>query len=755
MADQPHAIELFEDPGSGETGHNTGDGPSPVALIKRLYRGRVLAALVLGTVLAAPLAFVGYTVPKPEYRSTAVLRINTRPSMLVYETPENAEMRNSETFKQTQAQLLKGRRLLNRATELIQNATENWPRGLAGVSELESRLRVAPYRAADLIAVNVSHGSARTSQMAVNKVIEAYSELYGDNSLLSKSIRERRLEELVDQKQSELNGKRERIYQLAERFGTVDVVNLHQQKVSEMVNIRREIDLRRRELATVAGSEPVTDDPADLVAEDPQPIDPDAELTDELLEMLAPLDSELAALLDQRNRLLARREVLELRYSPAHRSMKQIANELEGLDVSIERRARPVLRVASEQGVDSVVPGVSSVSYADQLRTQLAGLEATRDIVEKDVFALNQVRNQIELLRAEEAESIRYLDDLRSQLEQLRVEAQAQNPGRVEIEQYGDLPLSASSDKRIQFAGAGLAGGMFMGLALVGGFGFLRLGFRYISDFESLQTRVPLLGVVPDLHDERSQADGSAAMSVHHLRNLLQVRRTPFDPVGKVYTMTSPTSGDGKTSLVLALGMSFAAVGHRTLVIDADSFAHGLTRQLGMDGEPGLWEALHRDLAGGSGLNGELHATEHEHLWAMPAGMVGDADPEQLSGERLARLLVELRERFDTVILDTGPLLGSLDATLSAAASDEVVLAVRRGQRARLVDAALDRLDALRIRCTGVVFNCASWSDVQGTISPVSLNFHSIRSLREDPDPDRSARVRRGLSRGSREAETG
>ena len=48
----------------------------------------------------------------------------------------------------------------------------------------------------------------------------------------------------------------------------------------------------------------------------------------------------------------------------------------------------------------------------------------------------------------------------------------------------------------------------------------------------------------------------------------------------RVIALTSPSSGDGKTSMTIALGMSFAAGGSKTLLIEGDVVGGGLTGRL-------------------------------------------------------------------------------------------------------------------------------------------------------------------------------
>jgi Mrp family chromosome partitioning ATPase len=81
-------------------------------------------------------------------------------------------------------------------------------------------------------------------------------------------------------------------------------------------------------------------------------------------------------------------------------------------------------------------------------------------------------------------------------------------------------------------------------------------------------------------------------------------------------------------------------------------------------------------------------------------------------------------------MIDTGPILGSIEASLVCAAADGVVLAVARGQQRPMVEKALSHLAAIGARLAGVVFNRAQANDFERSISGMS-----IRSIGRMPVP--------------------
>lgn len=725
----------------GDNAEPAEPAPNPIKIVHRALRGRYLLAIGLGVLLAAPLAFVGYRLMPPLYQSQAMLQIRSRIETSIYPMGDEI-MPAFDSYKQTQATFLRSRRTLDMANAaLARQIPEEWPSGPQGSSELEKGLSVIVPRFGEVLSVSFEHEDPVIARQALDAILAAYMTLFGEGSGVTRTQTERDLDDEIRRLQRNITETTNRINRLSQRYGTSDaaaLARLHQQKVEQLAQFNSyvaelEFHLTRvrsnSENAASNQTEPlrIEDLPLDALAEaDPQQIG-------EMVAQLRVLRREL--------------ETRRLSFGENHREVRRVQARIQVVQQQLADRIAEfqeradLSALAGNGNAGTLIPGRAGI---EELEPRLAEAVRQRDMLRNEVVEFNNTRNEIENERNAMRSSEQLLESNRLRLQMLQAENRNADIARVVIAQPGDTPLRPSTDRRIPLAAAGAMGGFGLGVGLVGLLGFLRPGVRYIDDFEPFVRRAPLIGVIPDLDSD--EGDGSAALSIHHLRNLLHVARVRSGGGSRAYTITSPTSGDGKTSLTYALGLSFAAVGQRTLVIDADLVASGLTRQLDLDGQPGLWEAL--DEQGDIDL--VIHPTSTPTLFALPIGTEKDREPERLGGDRLAHLLELARERFDIVLVDTGPLLGSLDASLAASASDQVILAVASGQRLGLIRAALSRLDALHASCAGLVFNRASWDDLKGSISPASLNSWSIRSVdprgQDTKASEQSRRTRRRLA---------
>ena len=183
--------------------------------------------------------------------------------------------------------------------------------------------------------------------------------------------------------------------------------------------------------------------------------------------------------------------------------------------------------------------------------------------------------------------------------------------------------------------------------------------FRYqIENLEELEqfSIVPVLGEIPmikkggDLIIHENSTDTFTEM-VRLLRtNLLFVLDSPEK---KVINMVSSISGEGKTFVTINLAMSLAMLDKKVLVIGLDIRKPKLAEYLNLDNKTGITLFLSGHLAKEqlirpSGL--------HPNLWVITAGPIPPNPNELLAKSLLDKLLVDLREQFDYIVVDTAPI---------------------------------------------------------------------------------------------------
>jgi polysaccharide biosynthesis transport protein len=680
---------------------------NPILLLHRYLRGRYPLAIILAVVLAVPGAMVGYRLTQPIYTSKGIVRIAPTLPVVMYPGPDNQLPPMWEQFMSTQASMLSTPRVLALASESDQMRSTGWSLGPEGTTTLARALTVSR-RGGELIFVDVNDVDPRRAQAAVNAVLAAYETVHEENAGMTATKREQIIRGKHRELQRDIETLRAQIADLARPFGTDDLDQLYRAKVTEKIRL----DTIIADLEIMLAAAQAEGNRAE-----------DGELSTDLqVERLAARDRTLSDMLDRRRAIEAEVQSLTPRLSPAHRTMVQLVHRRDQLDDAIA--ARVEFLKASGPGAAALPgrPDEAGAMSVPQIQELLARHRQAADRLQNEALEIGRTRLSIGSLRESLFDRRKIHDEVSRQLEQIEVENRSVSAGRISILQRGDLPVLPSKDRRFPLAVLGAMGGAGMGVGFVVLMSLLQGGYRYIDDVERSAGSGALLGTVPDLDSGTPEQAALAALSVHHLRNMLQMNTPHPDGGGTIYGITSPSAGDGKTSLALSLAMSFAAMGHRTLLVDADLVGSGLSRQLELTNVPGLCQALKS-----ATLDGEIHETRVANLSALPVGFAEHVQPEQIARTDLQAVLTRARDSFDTIIVDTGPILGSLEANLISPMCDRMVMVVARGQRGKLLRSALERLARLGATCGGLIFNRADVNDFDRSVNSVSLSGRSIR----------------------------
>ena len=170
--------------------------------------------------------------------------------------------------------------------------------------------------------------------------------------------------------------------------------------------------------------------------------------------------------------------------------------------------------------------------------------------------------------------------------------------------------------------------------------------------------------VAPEIEDLPFQA----REAVNVLRGNIQLSGANL----KVIAITSAVANEGKSSIAFRLTKSLAGLKKRTLYLDCD-IRNSVT--MSRDGMSGQVQGLTEYLCGAAAMNDIVYRTPDKYMDVILTGAVAPNPSELVSGKLFTLLLDEMRKRYDYIIVDTCPSLGTL--TINAlTAADEVIIAV-------------------------------------------------------------------------------
>jgi capsular exopolysaccharide synthesis family protein len=170
----------------------------------------------------------------------------------------------------------------------------------------------------------------------------------------------------------------------------------------------------------------------------------------------------------------------------------------------------------------------------------------------------------------------------------------------------------------------------------------------------------------------------------------------------KVIQVTSPSMGDGKTTVAANLAVALAQTGKKVLLVDADLRCPRLHTLFGLSNRVGLAAAILEEAP----LAEAVRPTPVANLSLLPSESAPGCAAELLSCGGFKHVLDAVREEFDFVVIDTPALLAVSDPGVVATLADGVLLAIRPTKKAR---AKAERARGLLASCgtppLGVVLN--------------------------------------------------
>jgi len=359
------------------------------------------------------------------------------------------------------------------------------------------------------------------------------------------------------------------------------------------------------------------------------------------------------------------------------------------------------------------------------IRAQIIDLDKKIDDLEKPLRDLEarlfsttnvQAHAQLQQQRDSTADSIsaerRTLESRRSsfddQLNRLQLPLGLGANGPVQLVSKAETPTSPISASPARNGALGLVGGLVVGLSLAFVLDQFDDRLRRKEELEAA-SGVPVLGLLPRVAGRRARQgvvtlaspSSPTAEAFRTLRTSLQFMA--IDRPIRCLQVTSPTSAEGKTTVVTNLAASFAQAGQRVILLDCDLRRSRVHEQLGVSNERGFTSVLLDECS----LADAVTTIEDEPFLAVvPAGPVPPNPSELLSSPRAVAILATLRENCDILLVDSPPVLPVTDALVISRHVDATLLVARpKRSTKRQVARAHELLDQVGAPLVGTVLN--------------------------------------------------
>ena len=254
----------------------------------------------------------------------------------------------------------------------------------------------------------------------------------------------------------------------------------------------------------------------------------------------------------------------------------------------------------------------------------------------------------------------------------------------------------------------GTALGIIVGVAIVLLSNLLDRRVRGKDEIESIASAA-VIGSIPFRRAE-DRKDGEdhlvpfrkghspAAEAFRRLRTNLQFLNVDNPP--RVLVVTSSVAMEGKSETSVNLSLALAESGNKVLLIEADLRRPKVVTYMSMPDKVGLTNVL----SGQAEVDDVVQQSRHDGVDVLACGPLPPNPSELLASEVAQRLFVELRQKYDYVIVDTPPLLPVTDGALLAKSTDGALLVVREGRTTSdQLSQAVDNLTKADAKLLGVI----------------------------------------------------
>lgn len=339
--------------------------------------------------------------------------------------------------------------------------------------------------------------------------------------------------------------------------------------------------------------------------------------------------------------------------------------------------------------------------------------------------------DEARLTRAVQSAAALY-NELRGRYESARLATETTIPD-VRVLDYASVPQFPANNPRIQIILLAFVGSLGLGIGLAILLERMDPRLRYPEQVSD-GFRLTILGALPNLaRTRRGSRAVDRAEIIEALRGIRLSLQNAYGTAGPMMvTISSPGPGDGKTFLSTNLGLAFAELGRKTLIIDGDTRRGTMHRLLNLERTPGLTDFL----AGRASIDEIIRETDSPDLHVIPCGTRLAASPDLLSSPRMGLLLARIRSAYQVILFDSPPLGAGVDPLVLSTVTGNMVVVFRTLTTNRAVaEAKLAMLNQLPVRVLGAVVN--------GVRSEVGYRYYSYLPgyVSENEDPGKSSRL--------------
>ncbi len=479
-------------------------------------------------------------------------------------------------------------------------------------------------------------------------------------------------------------------------------------------------------------------------------------------QMLSSINAQLFALRTEVNEKEAELVRNSTIYGKDHEAVLNVKQNLNTLKEQLKEKTNEMIA----SGLSIVDP----LEYRQEIISQLLNYET-------QLHQFNAKANQIKLLIEKYQNEIQDLPEkqsmlgnldrervvlentyafIRQRMEETRVSV-ASEPGKVRIIDRAEIssrPISPNITKNIIMA---IIIGAMMGFSISILLEYFDNTLKSVEFIEN--KKIPILAIIPSID---SGVAGSKQNSYNkftkkiknqfkigsNIQRRLVAHEDPRSPISESYRalrtslmytsqnnnsgvimVSSPGPGEGKTTTIINLAITYANLGKKTLLIDGDLRKPVLHKVFKINNQLGLTQFL-------SGLEKKwkniINPTDIDNLNIIYSGAIPPNPSELLGSDEMFSLVEKLKNEYDIILFDAPPIMAVTDAIVLSRLIDKFILVVRFGITDKnSINHTLVSLGNVNTELTGIVLN-----DLNKKNSYYSHNYYKYHEYYYTSDED-------------------
>lgn len=405
--------------------------------------------------------------------------------------------------------------------------------------------------------------------------------------------------------------------------------------------------------------------------------------------------SVVGSLRTQAAQISAKLAELQTRYGPAHPEVVRAKNQLADVNGQIQSEISRIISNLEAQDQIQRQRAASLIGSVGAARGQLASNS-------KAMVKLNELELNAQAVR-QIYES--YLDRLKQTASQSGL--QTTNATIVAEAKPAEAPSSPklAIALLLGFSCASIASGGAVMVRRSMDSGLVTsqdveksLGINHLASIPDLASTVANGKLSPSIKPHQHLVQRPLSAFAEGFRNLRASMLYANDKQPKIVAITSALPAEGKTTTTVCLAAAFVMAGNKVIVVDCDLRRRSVSALFGKSFDKGLVEVMTDKVT-------LEEATQKDELTGVAYLPVSDQPVTTLDifgSDGFDKLLDQLKQTYDVVLLDTAPILPVADTRILARKADFVALLVRwRQTPRRAVQAALEIIEAADVKVSG------------------------------------------------------